>query len=148
MTEEKQMTQAKIGSTVTISYIGTLNDGTIFSSTEELGPVTATIGAEQLFPALERAIMDMRVGETRNIQLSAEECYGPRRQENIVTVARSTFPAGKEIVVGRKLSVDFAGGTSRVMVVQAVNESEVTLDGNHVLAGFELTFALRLDEVA
>ena len=141
------MAQAKTGSTVTISYIGTLDNGRIFHSTEADGPLTVTIGSEQLFPALEQAIIGMHAGEVKNIVLSAEEAYGPRRQENVITVARNTFPAGKEIKVGQKLSIEFKGGASRVMVVTAVNEEEVTLDGNHPLAGLELTFALKVEQV-
>jgi FKBP-type peptidyl-prolyl cis-trans isomerase 2 len=142
------MAQVKLGSTVTISYIGTLDDGTIFYSTKEHEPLTITVGADQVFPALEQAIIGMEEGETRNIVLSAEEGYGPRRQENIIQVARSAFPAGKEINVGQKLSIAFSGGQSRIMRVIAVNETEVSLDGNHALAGLELTFALRVDRVA
>jgi len=141
------MTQAKIGSTVTIRYIGTLDNGRIFHSTDEHGPQNFTIGDGQVFPALERAIIGMRAGEVRNIVLSAEESYGPRLQENIISVARQTFPAGKEITVGQKLSIEFKGGTTRVMVVTAVNADNVTLDGNHPLAGLDLTFALSLDRV-
>jgi peptidylprolyl isomerase len=141
------MAQVQIGSKVTISYIGTLDDGTIFYSTKEHEPLSVTIGDDQIFPALERAIIGMKDGETRNIVLSAEEGYGPRRKENIIKVARSSFPAGKEITVGQKLSIGFSGGESRIMRVIAVDETEVTLDGNHALAGFELTFALRVDRV-
>lgn len=141
------MTQAAPGSTVTISYIGTLDNGRIFHSTETQGPLTVTIGAGQLFPALEQAIIGMRAGEVKNIELSAEEAYGPRLQENIIRVARNTFPAGKEIMVGQKLSIEFKGGTSRVMVVTAVDDAEVTLDGNHPLAGLDLTFALKVELV-
>jgi FKBP-type peptidyl-prolyl cis-trans isomerase 2 len=127
--------------------VGTLDNGRIFHSTDEHGPLTFTIGADQIFPALERAVIGMRAGEAKNIVLSAEEAYGPRRRENIIQVARQAFPAGKEIVVGQKLSIDFAGGTSRVMMVTAVGETDVTLDGNHPLAGCELTFALSVDRV-
>ncbi len=141
------MTQAAIGRTVTISYIGTLDNGRIFHSTEEQGPLTVTIGTDQLFPALERAIVGMRAGEVKNIVLSAEEAYGPRRQENIIQVPRHTFPAGKEIIVGQKLSIEFKGGESRIMVVTAVGDVEVTLDGNHPLAGLELTFALKVEQM-
>jgi len=141
------MTLIQKGSSVTISYIGTLDDGTIFYSTKEHAPLTVTIGDDQLFPALERVIMEMRAGETRNITISAEEGYGPRRKENILQVARTAFPAGKELKVGQKLEIGFASGQSRVMKVIAVTENEVTLDGNHVLAGHDLTFALRLDRV-
>ena len=145
--KEKTMSQAKIGSTVTIRYIGTLDNGRIFHSTDEHGPLTLTIGDGQVFPALEQALVGMCAGEAKNIVLTADEAYGPRHQENILSVARGTFPAGKEITVGQKLSIEFKGGTTRVMVVTALDESSVTLDGNHPLAGQELTFALRVDKV-
>jgi FKBP-type peptidyl-prolyl cis-trans isomerase 2 len=145
--KENGMTLAQIDDTVDISYIGTLDDGTIFHSTEEHGPLRVTIGAGELFPALEAAIIGMRHAETRNIVLCAAEAYGPRLQENIIQLARHSFPAGKEITPGQKMSIEFAGGTSRIMVVTEVTEAVVTLDGNHPLAGFNLTFALRLDLV-
>jgi peptidylprolyl isomerase len=141
------MSRATNGSSVTISYVGTLDNGRIFHSTEEQGPQAFTIGSGQLFPALEQAIVGMRAGEVKNIVLTAAEAYGHRLPENILTVARQVFPAGKEIVVGQKLSIMFKGGTKRVMVVTAVGESDVTLDGNHPLAGQELTFALRVDKL-
>ena len=141
------MQRAEIGSTVTVRYIGTLDNGRIFHSTDEHGPQTVTIGSEQVFPALERAIVGMSAGDVKNIILTAEEAYGPRLKENIINVSRGAFPAGKEISIGQKLSIEFTGGTSRVMVVTAVNETEVTLDGNHPLAGLELTFALKVERV-
>jgi len=135
------------GSKVTISYIGTLDDGTIFYSTEEHGPLTVKIGADQVFPALERALIGMRVGQSKNVVLPAEDAYGPRRQENILKVPRNVFPQEREIVLGQKLSIDFKGGQSRIMRVIDLEERAVTLDGNHALAGCELSFALRVDEV-
>ena len=141
------MTQVQAGHSVTISYVGTLDNGRIFHSTDEQGPQTFTLGAGQLFPALEQAIIGMRVGEVKNIVLTAAESYGPHLQENVISLSRQTFPAGKEIVAGQKLSIEFKGGITRVMVVTAVGENSVTLDGNHPLAGQELTFALRVDKV-
>jgi len=141
------MVRAEIGSSVTISYIGTLDNGRIFHSTDEHGPLTVVIGADQLFPALEQALIGMRAGETKNIELPADEAYGRKRQENIIEVSRQTFPAGKEISVGQKLSIEFKGGASRMMIVTAVSENGVTLDGNHPLAGLDLTFALKVERV-
>lgn len=145
--KENNMIQAEIGSSVTIRYIGTLDNGRIFHSTDEHGPQTFTIGNGQLFPALEQAIIGMHAGEVKNIILTAAEAYGPRLQENILKVARTVFPAGKEIAIGQKLGIEFKGGTSRTMMVIAVSEDEVTLDGNHPLAGLDLTFALSLDRI-
>jgi len=141
------MLLAETGSTVNVSYVGTMENGRIFHSTDEHGPLVFTIGNDQVFPALERGVVGMRPNEVKNIVLSAEEAYGPRLQENVIQVARQLFPAEKEIVVGQKLSIGFAGGTTRLMVVMDANDTDVTLDGNHPLAGSELTFALRLDSI-
>lgn len=141
------MITAETGCTVTISYIGTLDNGRIFHSTEAEGPLTFTIGTGQVFPALEQAIIGMRAGEAKNVVLSADEAYGPRLQENIIKVARSMFPYNKEITIGQKLSIQFSSGASRVMTIAEVTEASITLDGNHPLAGLPLTFALRIDSV-
>jgi FKBP-type peptidyl-prolyl cis-trans isomerase 2 len=146
--EDLAMPYARPGSLVTISYIGTLENGRIFEHTDESGPRTFTLGAEEVFPALEAALIGMRAGEVKNLVLAAAEAYGPRRPENIIELPHSAFPAGKEIVVGQKLSIEFSGGESRIMRVAAVSPESVTLDGNHPLAGCDLTFALRLESVA
>jgi len=141
------MSRVETGSTVTISYVGTLDNGRIFHSTDEHGPLTVTIGSEQLFPTLEQAIIGMAAGEVKNVVLSADEAYGPRLQENIIQVPRSAYFAGKDVTVGQKLSIQFKGGVSRLMQVLEAGEAEVTLDGNHPLAGCELTFVIRIDRV-
>ena len=141
------MSEVRHGSTVTISYIGTLDNGRIFDSSDQHGPLTFTIGAGKVFPALEQAVIGLHPGEAKNVVLSVEQAYGPRREENILTLPRATFPDGKTINVGQKLSIEFADGAARVMRVVEVGDADVTLDGNHPLAGCELTFALQVEEV-
>lgn len=141
------MQRAHIGSTVTISYIGTLDTGRIFHSTEEHGPLTFLIGSGTVFPALERALLGMAVGETRNVVIPAVDAYGPRLDDNLLKVARELFPAERELAIGEKLRLEFGRGRERVMIILAVDGQEVTLDGNHPLAGCDLTFALRLDSI-
>ena len=135
------------GSTVTVQYVGTLDNGRTFGSTTEEAPLVFTIGSNQVFPALEQAVLGMHVGETKNVVIPAGDAFGPRLKENIIKIDREHFPAGKEIRVGQKLSIGFSGGSERVMLVTEVTESDVTLDGNHPLAGLDLTFALRLEGV-
>lgn len=141
------MNEVQHGSTVTVSYIGTLDNGRIFHDTAADAPLVFTAGAGQVFPELEKALTGMRSGEVKVVVLTAEEAYGPRRRENIITVERQLFPAGKEIRVGQKLSMEFANGAARVMLVTNVTEATVTVDGNHPLAGEELTFALKIERV-
>jgi len=141
------MKRAQHGTTVTISYIGTLDNGRIFDSTDGSGPLTFTIGSDQVFTALEQAVIGMATGEVRNILISASEAYGPRLDANILTVKRDLFPAERELRVGEKLQLQFSGGVERLMMILAADDQEVTLDGNHPLAGLDLTFAQRLDAV-
>lgn len=141
------MTRAAMGNTVTVQYVGTLDNGRIFDATTDEEPLVFTIGCNQLFPALEAAVIGMSRGEVRNIVIPAAQAYGPRLEANVIKVDRCCFPAGKEIAVGQKLSIAFASGQERIMLVTAVEEGSVTLDGNHPLAGLDLTFALRVDKV-
>jgi len=138
------MPQAKHGDQVTVHYIGTLDNGRIFDQRDEDLPLTFSIGAGEVFPALEQAIAGMSVGEVKNIHLSAERAYGLRHDDNLIKVARELFPAGKELRVGQKLSVELGGDERRMMRVREVGEQTVLLDGNHDLAGCDLTFALQL----
>jgi len=141
------MTQAKPGDRVTVSYIGTLDNGRIFDQTEGRQPLEFTIGADEVFPALEREVVGMQAGEVKNILVPAAEAYGPRHEENILRLPRGNIPAGREIRVGEKLQLDFADGAARVVRVIEVSDEQVVLDANHALAGCDLTFALRLDKI-
>lgn len=141
------MKEIKTGSKVTVHYIGTLDDGRTFDSTPDDRPLVFTVGANEVFPALEQAVIGMTVGEVRNLSIPAADAYGPRLAENMLTLDRSNLPEGKEILVGQKLAVEFKGNQSRVMVIARIADDTITLDGNHQLAGFDLHFALRLDAV-
>lgn len=137
----------KDGSKVSVHYIGTLDNGRIFDSTPDDQPLTFTIGAEEIFPALEQEIVAMKIGEVKNIVIPAAKAYGPRLPENFLSLERSSFPVNREIRVGQKLSIEFNGNRQQVMMVTEVTDTQVVLDGNHALAGMDLTFALRLVDV-
>ncbi len=138
---------ARQGDRVTVNYIGTLDNGRIFHSTENGEPLVFTIGDNEVFPALEREIIGMSAGEVKNFVIAAADAYGPRLQENILKVERTSLPEGEATTVGRKVQISFVGGVQRVMQIIEVTEGSVTLDGNHPLAGLDLTFALRLDRI-
>jgi FKBP-type peptidyl-prolyl cis-trans isomerase 2 len=81
--QEITMTRARIGDRVTVNYIGTLDDGRMFANTNEEGALEFTLGADEVFPALEEEIVGMREGEVKNIVLAASEAYGLRSEENL-----------------------------------------------------------------
>ena len=136
--------RAKSGDLVTLHYIGTLDNGRIFDQRAADQPLTLRLGTGALFPKLEGEIVDMRVGTVKNIHLRAEDAYGSRLDENLLRVERDLFPAGKELRIGQKLSVELGGDVNMVMRVRSVDNGTVLLDGNHDLAGCDLTFALEL----
>jgi len=138
------MTVAQPGDRVTIHYIGTLDNGRIFDSADEDNPLSFTIGQGEVFPALEEAVVGMKPGAANNIEIPAEQAFGPHRKENLVCVPRSHFPAERELRIGEKISLAFADGEERIMRIVKEEDDEVTLDGNHPLAGLDLTFALQL----
>lgn len=138
------MQQAKPGDRVTVNYIGTLDNGYIFDSREEDSPLELTLGENEVFSALENQIIGMKAGEVKNIEICAAEAFGPRRQENIITLPRDNFPAEQEIKPGTKLIIQFRDESEKVMLVREVDDENVVLDGNHALAGLDLTFAMKL----
>lgn len=138
------MSVARIGDRVTIHYVGTLDSGRIFDSADAENPLSFTIGQGEVFPALEAALCGMHVGAVCNVEISAEQGYGPQRKENLLQVARQQFPAERKLRLGERISITFADGEERIMQVVSCTDAVVTLDGNHPLAGFDLTFALTL----
>ena len=138
------MRRVKHGDRVTVHYIGTLDNGRIFDQRDEEQPLSFTIGEEEVFTTLEQAVIGMAPGEVRNIYLAAEQAYGLRLDENLLKVSRKMFPADRELQIGQKLSVELGGNEQKVMRIRTFDELEVLLDGNHDLAGCDLTFALQL----
>lgn len=142
------MSVAKIGDLVTVHYIGTLDNGRIFDSADADNPLSFTLGEGDVFPSLERAIVGMKVGTAKNIELKADDAFGPHRKENMLSVPRSQFPAERELRIGEKISLAFTDGEERIMRVIKEEAGQVTLDANHPLAGLDLTFALELVGIA
>ncbi len=138
---------AKPGDRVTIYFIGTLDNGRIFDSADADNPLSFTIGQGEVFPALEEAVTGMAVGRAANIEIKAADAYGPRLDDNLLRLPRTQFPADRQLREGEKISLSFADGEERVMCIIKLEDDEVTLDGNHPLAGLDLTFALQLEKI-
>lgn len=136
--------QAQTGDTVAIQYIGTLDNGRIFDRREGDSELEITLGQGQVFSTLEQGIIGMKVGQVKNIILSAEEAYGQRQADNILELKRSSFPQERELRIGEKISLSFTDGSSKLFRLIECSDTTVKLDGNHALAGQELTFALKL----
>ncbi len=71
------MKQVKNDNTVKVHYKGTLNNGTVFDSSENREPLEFTVGGGNMIPGFEKAVMDMKVNETKKVTIPSVEAYGP-----------------------------------------------------------------------
>jgi len=140
------MAQAQSGDTVRVHYTGTLEDGNVFDSSRDADPLEFTVGAGHVIPGFEGAVLGMAPGDEKQVTIPADEAYGQPREELLVSVDRSQFPQGAELAPGQQFQMSNGGQTFVFRVVEVTGE-RILVDGNHPLAGQDLTFDLQLVEI-
>ncbi|WP_298962280.1 peptidylprolyl isomerase [uncultured Roseibium sp.] len=138
------MTEAKSGDTVRLHYKGTLDDGSVFDSSEGREPLEFTVGSGQIIPGLDRAIPGMKVGDEKTVNIAAADAYGPVNPDARQAVPRSNIPENVPLEVGLQLQAQTENGQMMTVTVVEVGEAEVILDANHPLAGKDLTFEIQI----
>lgn len=141
------MIYAKKGNTVKVHYTGKFNDGTEFATSINDDPLQFTIGKGQVIRGLERAVVGMSPGEAKTAEILAEQAYGPYQENKVVEVSRDQFLPHVELQIGTVLRMRKTGGEKIRRIVTTLSETRVMLDGNHPLAGENLTFDLQLIEI-
>lgn len=141
------MSQAKAGDTVKIHYTGTLDDGTQFDSSAGREPLEFEVGSGQVIPGFEKAVEGMAEGDTKTVNIPAEDAYGPRHDQMIQEVPKSALPDDVEPEVGMGLQARRPDGAMLDLTITEVGEESITVDGNHPLAGKALNFDLELVEI-
>jgi len=142
------MTQAKKGDTVQVHYTGRLSDGSVFDSSLEREPLEFQVGAAMVIEGFDTAVAGMAVGETKTVVIPPEQAYGDYRKELTIEVGREQIPPNITPEIGMMLSIRLEDGSTPHVHISALDEKTVTLDGNHPLAGKELTFELALVKIA
>ncbi len=142
------MAKTKSGDTIKVHYTGKLSDGTTFDSSIGAEPLQFTLGKGQVIPGFEEALLGLDIGDSKVIQIAADAAYGPHLKEMIAIMPRDQFPPDLKPEVGMQLQMNQSNGQSIVVTVTEVTDTEVTIDGNHPLAGKDLTFDLQLVEIA
>jgi peptidylprolyl isomerase len=138
---------ARNGDTVQVHYTGKLADGTVFDSSVGREPLEFTLGAGQVIPGFEKAVLGMKVGEKKTVTIPADEAYGPRRDELAAEVPREKLPSGTTPAVGQQLLMREPDGSEIVVTITEISDDTVTIDANHPLAGKDLTFEIELVKI-
>ncbi len=142
------MSVAKPGQRVKVHYTGTYDDGEQFDSSQGKDPLEFTLGASQVIPGFEQAVTGMAVDEKKEVRIEAANAYGDYDEEQCAAVDRSMLPADLDVEVGMQLQAQTQEGIPLVVTVSAIDGDQVTLDGNHPMAGKALNFSLHLVEIA
>lgn len=142
------MTEAKAGDTVQLHYKGTLDDGSVFDSSEGREPLEFTVGSGQIIPGLDKAIPGMKVGDEKTVRIESDEAYGAHNPAARQAVPRSNIPDNVPLEVGLQLQAQTETGQMMTVVVAEIAEDEVVLDANHPLAGKALTFEIQLTGIS
>ncbi len=142
------MSTVKVGDAVKVHYTGKFDDGQVFDSSDGGDPLGFTVGAGQVIPGFDAALVGMQIGETKNVVIPADQAYGERIEEYVQTIDRQQFNlSGVEPELGMAIEMQTPQG-SIPLVITELTEASVTLDANHPLAGEELHFDLTLVEIA
>lgn len=141
------MTQVKPGDNVAIHYTGTLEDGSVFDSSEGRDPLEFTVGSGQIIPGLDKALPGMTAGEKKTVSIPCEEAYGPRQDGATQAVPRAQVPADIPLEVGLELQMQSPQGQVIPVTITEVTEEHIVLDANHRLAGQTLIFAFEVVKI-
>ena len=144
------------GKLVKITYNGYVNEKLFDTTDEELakkegiynpmmvyGPVVVSVGSGMLVPGLDEALLEMEVGEERELELPPEKAFGKRDPSKVKIVSIKEFKKHKvNPVVGMPVNID--GNAGRIA---SINGGRVLVDFNHELAGKTVKYTLKIEDV-
>jgi peptidylprolyl isomerase len=138
----------KTGNKVKIDYTGSFDDGTVFDASEKHGQcLEFEVGAKQIIPGFEKAIIGMKKGEEKNIKLQPSEAYGDVNPQLFKKVEREHLPKDQEPQAGMVLVINLPNGMQVPAAITEVTPKDVTINLNHPLAGKVLNFKIKVVEI-
>lgn len=136
----------KKGDKVKVHYTGTLDDGTVFDSSEKHGqPLEFEVGAGMVIKGFDDALIGMEPGKEKEIHIDVKEAYGDPNPQLVQQVPKEKIPA--EAKEGSTLIMGLPNGQQMPAKVIKIKADTATLDLNHPLAGNALNFKLKLVEI-
>ncbi|MCQ3938492.1 MAG: peptidylprolyl isomerase [Chloroflexi bacterium] len=131
------------GVVVSMDYKLTV-DGQLLDSSDEAGPLQFLAGYGNIIPGLEREMMGMKIGDSKEVTVQPEDGYGEFDEEAFMEVPRSEFPKDMQLEEGLELHVTDQDGNHQAAFVAEFDDKSVKLDFNHPLAGAVLNFYVKV----
>jgi FKBP-type peptidyl-prolyl cis-trans isomerase SlyD len=132
---------------VTIDYTLKDDQGNVLDSSTQSGGLTYLHGAENIIPGLESALTGRLVGDELTVTVAPEDGYGRRDESMLQVVPRHLFGSIESIEPGMQFHAASPEGQPLIVTIIGVEGDDVTVDGNHPLAGVILNFAVKVLDI-
>ncbi|WP_394832519.1 peptidylprolyl isomerase [Pendulispora rubella] len=133
----------------TVAYTLKTSEGVVIdgSSVEGGEPIQYVHGYGTLVPGLEAALEGLKAGDAKEIVIPADEGFGERDEDLVLIIDRTEFPDPAAIELGDEFVAEFAEGEELAMRVVEIQKDVVRVDANHPLAGVDLHYSIKVEEV-
>lgn len=133
------------GKKVAVHYVGTLDNGEVFDSSRERNqPLEFVCMAGQMIKGFDAAVENMQVGDIVDVRLEPSEAYGERDEKAVRSFPLASMPGAKNLEPGARVVLTAPDGQPVPATCVMVNETHVTFDFNHEMAGKALNFNIEL----
>ncbi|MDD2659723.1 MAG: peptidylprolyl isomerase [Methylococcales bacterium] len=140
------MMQVADNMAVSIHYTLTNDDGEVLDSSIGDEALVYLQGGGSIISGLEKALAGKAAGDKFNVRIAPEDAYGELMEDMIQVISRDMFEGIDDIEVGMQFHADVSSGSGIVTVV-SIEDDNITIDGNHPLAGLALTFDVEVIDV-
>jgi len=138
------MAPIKKGNRVKVYYTGKHKDGMVFETNIGQPALEFIVGKGKVIKGFENAVIGMELGQTKTVTFKPADAYGAKDPALILVLSAGEFPAGMTIAQGIDISLTRADGTPVEGRVTKIEGEQITVDGNHPLAGRSLTFDIKI----
>ncbi|HMM66195.1 MAG TPA: peptidylprolyl isomerase [Dokdonella sp.] len=133
-------------SVASFHYTLTNDAGDVLDSSEGREPLAYLHGVGNIVPGLEREMAGHVAGDSFSVDVAPEDGYGSYIDELVQVVPRKSFEGVADLAVGMQFQAQTGQGPIAVVVTE-IEGDDVTVDGNHPLAGETLHFAVEIVDV-
>ena len=138
----------KKGDKIKVDYTGTLEDGTVFDTSEGKQPLEFEAGSGQLIKGFDDAVIGMEKDEEKEIKIEKDQAYGDVNPELLKKIPRDKLPPEQEPKPGMMLAMSTPDGKQIPAKIAEVDDKEITIDLNHPLAGKTLIFKIKVVDIS
>ncbi|MER1102007.1 peptidylprolyl isomerase [Pseudomonas aeruginosa] len=132
---------------VSIDYTLTNDAGDVIDSSAGGAPLVYLHGAGNIIVGLEKALEGKNVGDELSVAIEPEDAYGEYSAELVATLTREMFEGVDELEVGMQFHASAPDGRMQIVTIRDIDGDDVTVDGNHPLAGQRLNFKVKVVDV-